>query len=144
MAIKSVSPEDAQAAVAAGALYIDVRSEREFEEGHPPGALNVPLLHYGADGSVTPNAEFTLVMQRVFARSAPLVLGCHSGNRSLQAARQLERAGFTELSEMSAGWDGARDAFGRLTPGWVRRGLPVETGAPPGSSYAEVRARTRR
>jgi rhodanese-related sulfurtransferase len=39
--IKSVSPEQAQS------LLDDVRSEPEFEQGHVPGAVNVPLMHMG-------------------------------------------------------------------------------------------------
>lgn len=135
---KVVSPEEAQALLAEGYTYVDVRSEPEFEAGHPPGAVNVPISHAVA-GGMTPNPDFLAVVERAFAKDAKLVVGCKAGGRSKRAASVLGGAGFTNVIDMSAGWDGARDAFGRLTPGWTSRGLPVETGAPQGRSYADVK-----
>lgn len=140
MAAKSVSPEEAAALLAEGSVYVDVRSEPEFEAGHVPGALNVPLLNQGPGGLV-PNPEFLSVMQQAFGRGEKLVVGCKAGGRSKKAVEQLTAAGFTELSDMSAGWDGARDAFGQVVPGWSKRGLPVEQGKPAGQAYADVQQR---
>ncbi len=143
MAIRSVSPEEAAALLAEGYVYVDVRSEPEFEAGHVPGALNVPLLHQGP-GGMTPNPEFMSVMQQAFGPTEKLVVGCKAGGRSKRAAEQLAQAGFSELTEMSAGWDGSRDAFGRVVPGWSKQGLPVEPGKPSGQAYADVKTRTPR
>ena len=140
MAIRSVSPEEAAALLAEGYVYVDVRSEPEFEAGHVPGALNVPLLHAGP-GGMTANPEFLPVMQEAFGKGEKLIVGCKAGGRSKKAADQLAQAGFTELTDMSAGWDGSRDAFGRLVPGWSKQGLPVEPGTPPGQAYADVKQR---
>ena len=140
MAIRSVSPEEAAALLADGYVYVDVRSEPEFEAGHVPGALNVPLLHQGP-GGMTANPEFLSVMQQAFGKGEKLVVGCKAGGRSKKAADQLAQAGFTELTDMSAGWDGARDAFGRVVPGWSKQGLPIEPGNPPGQTYADVKQR---
>jgi rhodanese-related sulfurtransferase len=142
VAIRSVSPEEAAALLADGYVYVDVRSEPEFEAGHVPGALNVPLLHQGA-GGMTPNPEFLAVMQQAFAPTEKLVVGCKAGGRSKKAADQLAQAGFSELTEMSAGWDGSRDAFGRAVPGWSKKDLPVEQGKPAGQAYADVKQRKR-
>jgi rhodanese-related sulfurtransferase len=139
-AIKTVSPEEANELLEQGHTYIDVRSEPEFEAGHVPGSLNVPLLHMGPAG-MTPNSEFLDVMQSVFAKNEKLVVGCRSGGRSARAAQMLAQAGFNEICDMAAGWEGSRDAFGRPTPGWSRKGLPVETGAPTGQRYADVKSR---
>ena len=38
--VRQVSPEEAQALLSEGYRYVDVRSEREFAEGHPAGAFN--------------------------------------------------------------------------------------------------------
>jgi rhodanese-related sulfurtransferase len=141
MTIKSVSPEEAQQLVQQGALYVDVRSEQEFEQGHPPGALNVPIAHFGPAG-MTPNAEFLAVMQAAFNQGEKLVIGCKAGGRSRRAAELLVQAGFSDISDMAAGWDGSRDAFGRPLPGWAKRGLPVEPGFPEGQRYEDVKART--
>jgi rhodanese-related sulfurtransferase len=62
-----------------------------------------------------------------FAKETPIVLGCHSGIRSLHAAEALVAAGFTCVLEQRAGFDGARGPFGELTePGWSRLGLPCD------------------
>lgn len=143
MAIPSVSPEEASALLAEGYVYVDVRSEPEFEAGHVPGALNVPLLHAGP-GGMAPNPEFLSVMQQAFGKTEKLVIGCKAGGRSKKAAEQLAQAGFSELREMSAGWDGSRDAFGRALPGWSKSGLPVEPGKPAGQAYGDVKQRAPR
>jgi rhodanese-related sulfurtransferase len=140
VAIRSVSPEEAAALLADGYVYVDVRSEPEFEAGHVPGALNVPLLHQGP-GGLTPNPEFLSVMQQAFGTSEKMVVGCKAGGRSKKAADQLSQAGFSELADMSAGWDGSRDAFGRAVPGWSKLGLPVEPGKPAGQAYADIKQR---
>jgi rhodanese-related sulfurtransferase len=141
MTIKSVSPEQARELMQQGAVYVDVRSEQEFEQGHPPGALNVPIAHLGP-GGMTPNGEFLSVVQSAFGKDERLVLGCKAGGRSRRAAEMLEKAGYTDISDMAAGWDGSRDAFGRPLVGWGKRGLPIETGLPSGQRYEDVKSRT--
>jgi rhodanese-related sulfurtransferase len=143
MSIKSVTPEETQALVQGGAIYVDVRSEVEFTEGHPPGALNLPIAHLGP-GGMTPNPEFLGVFERAFGKGEKLVLGCKAGGRSRRAAELLVQAGFRDISDMAAGWEGSRDAFGRPLPGWSRRNLPVESGEPGGQGYADVKLRTPR
>lgn len=143
MSTRSVTPEEAAQLLGEGYVYVDVRSEPEFEAGHVPGALNVPISHQGAAG-LTPNPEFLAVMQQAFGKGEKLVVGCKAGGRSKKATDQLAQAGFTELSDMSAGWDGSRDAFGRAVPGWSKLGLPVEAGKPAGQGYTDVKQRTPR
>lgn len=140
---RSVSPEEASKLLAEGYVYVDVRSEPEFEAGHVPGAFNVPLMHRGP-GGMSPNAEFLSVMQQAFGTGEKLVVGCQAGARSKKAVDQLAAAGFSNLAEMSAGWGGSRDAFGRPVPGWAAQGLPVEPGKPTGQAYADVKTRTPR
>ncbi|HTQ06527.1 MAG TPA: rhodanese-like domain-containing protein [Polyangiaceae bacterium] len=137
---KAVTPEEAQALMAEGHTYVDVRSEPEFEAGHPAGAVNVPLSNMGP-GGLEPNADFMTVMERAFPKDAKLVIGCKTGARSRRAAAMLEAAGYTSIADMVAGFAGARDAFGRPNPGWTQKALPVDTGAPAGKSYADVKKR---
>jgi rhodanese-related sulfurtransferase len=137
--LKRISPQEAQAKLAEGYTYVDVRTETEFKEGHPVGAVNVPLLQMGAGGRVT-NPDFLAVMKAAFAKDAKIVVACGSGGRSLRAAKALLADGFTDVLDQRAGWDGARDAFGQLSePGWSRAGLPIETGEPAGRSYADMK-----
>jgi rhodanese-related sulfurtransferase len=138
MPTRRVSPEEALALMREeGYEYLDVRSVPEFEQGHPEGAWNVPLLHMGSAGS-GPNPEFLDVVGRLFPRDAPLVVGCRTANRSEQAAALLERAGYTNLVIQAAGFAGASDDLGRLLPGWAQAGLPTSHEARPGRSWADV------
>lgn len=125
-----------------GYTYVDVRSELEFSRGHPPGALNVPLMHAEGDRLVD-NPEFLDVMHAVCRTTDPLVIGCHSGTRSHVALQRLEADGFGVLAELRHGFAGARDAFGRRLPGWVASGLPIEMEAPDARTYAALLARRR-
>jgi rhodanese-related sulfurtransferase len=83
-------------------------------------------------------------MKQAFGTGEKLVVGCQAGARSKRAVEQLAAAGFTELVDMSAGWGGSRDAFGRPQPGWAAKGLPVEAGSPAGQAYADVKTRSPR
>ncbi len=141
--IKPVTPEEAAELLSQGHLYVDVRSEPEFEAGHPEGALNVPLLNAGPVGLV-PNPDFLTVMQSAFGKDEPLVLGCKAGGRSKRAAEMLAQAGFSQLSDQVAGFDAGKDAFGRAVPGWGRTALPVGKGKPAGQSYDDVKQRKQR
>ena len=45
MAIKEITPQQAHDILSAdpSVVYIDVRTEREFADGHPQGAVNIPV-----------------------------------------------------------------------------------------------------
>lgn len=99
-----------------GFAYVDVRRPEEFAAGHPAGSLNVPL-----------GDTFVADMSTRFAKDAKIILGCRTGVRSLRAQGLLVAAGFTNVLEQRAGWDGARGSFGEIVePGWKRAGLPSE------------------
>lgn len=137
--MKRISPKEAKALLDDGWKYLDVRSEPEFQAGHPEGALNVPLLHAGP-GGMTPNPDFLAVVQKAFPKDAKLVVGCQAGGRSLRAAQLLEGAGYSEIVDQRAGYGGARDQFGRIVePGWEAEKLPVEAGNPAGRSYKDLK-----
>jgi rhodanese-related sulfurtransferase len=121
--------------------YVDVRTEEEFADGHPAGAWNVPLMNAGAAG-MEPNPDFLPVMEKAFAKDAPLIVGCKVGGRSARAAKALADAGFTRVLDQRAGWDGSKGPFGELAePGWSRVNLPTETGHPEGRSYTALRTK---
>jgi rhodanese-related sulfurtransferase len=132
---RQVTPEQAKQLIdEEGYVYVDVRSEQEFEAGHPTGARNVPLLHMGALG-MSPNPDFVRVMEKAFPKDAKLVVGCKAGGRSMRAAALLEQSGFTKVVDLHAGFEGAPDASGRVQPGWRPKGLPVSTDAPTEHTY---------
>jgi phage shock protein E len=68
---------------AAGAQIVDVRTPAEFEQGHVPGSVNIPLDQ---------------VMARMLEidRSRPVLLCCASGGRSGMAKQMLEREGYAQ------------------------------------------------
>lgn len=138
--IRVVTPAEAHLLLEQqGYRYLDVRTEPEFEAGHPPGAFNIPLHHATAAGMQS-NEDFLPVVLAHFDKAARLVIGCKSGGRSRRAAELLLEAGYNELVELTAGWDGKRDAVGRLQPGWSRAGLPVEIGNPEQRCYSDLAA----
>ena len=136
--VKRIPPSEAAGLLEQGWTYLDVRSIPEFEQGHPPGAANIPLLHFQG-GRMVPNADFQRVVEAAFAKDARVVVGCKAGGRSRQAAALMEAAGYTNLVEMAGGFHGEQDAFGRVAiPGWQPQGLPVEATAPPEKTYAAL------
>jgi rhodanese-related sulfurtransferase len=133
---KTVVPKEAAALLADGWVYLDVRSIPEFDAGHPAGAANVPLSHQ-VNGRMSPNADFRRVVEASFPKDAKIVVGCKAGGRSMQAATQMEAAGYTNVVVMRGGFHGEHDNFGRPTvPGWSAEGLPSELTCAPEKGYA--------
>jgi rhodanese-related sulfurtransferase len=81
---------DARALVAAGARLLDVRTPGEFEGGHLPGALNIPLQ------------DLQHRLGELAAKEQPIVVYCRSGNRSAQAANLLKSAGYSSIHDLGA------------------------------------------
>ena len=133
--MKRIAPKEAAVLLGEGWAYLDVRSIPEFEEGHPTGAANVPLLHFQG-GRMAPNPDFQRVVEANFPKDTKLVVGCKAGGRSLQAATLMEASGYTNVVDMRGGFHGERDPYGREnTPGWLAEGLPVEKTSPPEKTY---------
>jgi rhodanese-related sulfurtransferase len=140
---RNVTPKEAKELVDnEGYTYIDVRSEQGFENGHPVGALNAPLMHLRPGVGMTPNPRFVEVMEANFPKDARLVLACKAGGRSVRACQILAAAGYRDLVNMDGGYEGRLDPLGRLAqPGWTQEGLPTTTDIPDGSSYASLAAK---
>src|SRR5919205_832816 len=96
---KRVTPKEAAELIEKGWTYLDVRSVPEFEDSHPAGAFNVPLLHMQG-GRMTPNPDFQRVVEACFPRDTKLVVGCKSGGRSLQASTLMQAAGNANVVDM--------------------------------------------
>ena len=102
VAVPQMPVDELRARLAEGAelQVLDVRRPGEYEGGHVPGAINVPLDR--------------LEKQPLDASRATAVL-CASGYRSSAAASLLERCGFKELYNVTGG-----------TTAWVNAGFAVE------------------
>lgn len=119
------------------ALYLDVRTEREFEAGHPAGAVNIPAFVAAATGGLEPNPKFVEVVGCLAAKDRPIFCGCQAGQRSQAAAERLLQAGFTNVTNVLGGFGGGRDPrTGAAVAGWRQAGLPVSTSVSPEASYA--------
>ena len=142
MTIRRVDPDEALRLLREeGYSYLDVRSIPEFDDGHPEGAFNVPLLHMTPAG-MQPNPDFVAVVEHAFPKDAKLVLGCKAGGRSLRAAELLAQHGYLNLIDQRAGWAGQTDPFGRVAePGWGPKGLPASTTTTPGHGYESLSRR---
>lgn len=147
MSVKHVGVKDARGLqTGKNYTYIDVRSTPEYDQGHPAGALNVPLLHFDpATRQMRPNPDFLAVVKATQASGAGLLIGCQMGGRSARAAEMLAAAGYSDVHNVLGGFGGARDqATGAvLHEGWAQAGLPVESAATPGGSYEELRAKVK-
>jgi len=110
------------------AVLIDVRMEIEsLYVGRPPGAINVPWYEY-PDLPPHPEQFVKLVHDEVADKSAPVLLICRSGKRTLDAGLALEAAGYTDVYNVLHGFEGELDdRFHRSTVnGWRFDGLPWE------------------
>jgi len=128
MAIKQVEPPQAHEILQGnpGAIYLDVRTDQEFAQGHPAGAINIPVVFLKPGAAPQPNDSFLEVAEKVLPLDKKLVVGCMAGGRSQRACEILEQAGYSDLTNVRGGFGGARDASGAVVVvGWRDAGLPV-------------------
>jgi rhodanese-related sulfurtransferase len=97
------------------AVVLDVREPEEYAQGHVPGALSLPQADLASrlDGVPRDHLLYTI---------------CHSGRRSLNAARFLKQTGYSEVLNVRGG-----------TEAWCMAGKPLEgaEGAMAGRRIAE-------
>lgn len=117
------------------AVFIDVRSNMEFLFiGHPMGAINIPWIDE-PDWIVNPH--FVTEVRKLMlggitciddSGCAPVVLICRSGKRSLEAGNLLMQNEFTEVYNVSDGFEGELDDHHHRSAinGWRFEGLPWE------------------
>lgn len=86
-------------------MVIDVRSPEEYNEGHIPGAINIPLAEL-PDGLAETDKE------------AHVVTVCgKGGGRSATAAETLKSNGYRNAQYLcggTLGWPGIKDSWGAL------------------------------
>jgi rhodanese-related sulfurtransferase len=121
-------------------IYLDVRTVPEFDAGHPPAALNIPVVVPNpALRKMVPNPDFLGTVEGTIPRDAKIIVGCMSGGRSQFAAEVLEDAGYQHVANLQGGFGGARDQMGRLlVAGWQDHGLPEEAGDGGEGSYENL------
>jgi len=87
-----------------GSVLLDVRSEEEFAAGHIPGAVSVPVKHLPG-----------LLRSLQAIREQTVFVSCQVSHRSGIAARELVRAGFSDVVQVLGGFSQ-----------WEAAGYPVE------------------
>jgi rhodanese-related sulfurtransferase len=146
MAVKEITPQQAHDLLVANAdaVYIDVRTEREFANGHPQGAVNIPVAFSDPARGMVVNENFVRIVEANFPREKNIIVGCQAGPRSNAAAGLLQQAGFQDVSNMLGGFGGMRDQMGNASaPGWAASGLPVSQDNGEGISYQSMSAKVR-
>lgn len=81
-------------------IILDVRTPREYQQGHVPGAVNLPYQQIGR--RLAELQEF---------KDREVVVYCEVGPRSRVAQSMLQQAGFTDVRHLAgdmAGWRRAR------------------------------------
>lgn len=127
-----------------GVIYLDVRSVPEFESGHPKGAINIPIMHFNPGTGMSPNENFQAVVVANLAKDAKLVVGCKSGMRSARACEVMSQLGYTNVTNVRAGFVGAMDNTGRVVePGWSMLNLPVCSDCNDDARYETLSAKVR-
>jgi rhodanese-related sulfurtransferase len=84
-----------------GALFLDVRTQQEWDQGHISGSILIPL-------------DVLQSRMNELPRDKDIVVVCKSGARSKEGAVILRQAGFTRVTCMTGGIEA-----------WVAAGYPV-------------------
>ncbi|MFF4178032.1 rhodanese-like domain-containing protein [Streptomyces sp. NPDC001750] len=98
-------------------VLLDVREPHEWQAGHAPDAVHLPLAMLTADAALPTEA-----------RARPVVVICRSGNRSRQAVELLRARGIEAVDVIGGMREWAEAGFP------VVSSLPVEDGPPGGDS----------
>lgn len=93
--VENISPAtlDSMAQHVKKAQIIDVRTPKEYAEGHIANAVNY---------NISDTANFDLQTSKL-KKKAPLLIYCRSGKRSLIAAKRLAAKGYTNVYNMEGG-----------------------------------------
>lgn len=94
--VKIVDSAQLVAAQAKGAQVVDVRTTGEYQLGHIPGAVNVPVDQFQATA-------------QSWDRKATYVVYCASGERSAEAVKIMQSMGFKSIDHFNKGigaWTG--------------------------------------
>ena len=102
--VSNISQQELLDADANNLVIVDVRTPEEFQQGHVPNAINVPL------SEIIDNPAILLS-----SKAKPIVLYCRSGYRAGKAAEALQKDGYQNLSHLEGDMQG-----------WIKAGLAVE------------------
>ena len=87
------------------AVFLDIREDKEYQGGHIPEAIHIPLSQLS--GRVSELGKF---------KDRPVIAYCRSGNRSNAAGGVLKKNGFESVYNLGGG-----------IVAWEKANLPVST-----------------
>ena len=101
---RSVSVDDFQHIITdSSVIRLDVRTAKEYDEGHIPNAVNIDVLQ----------SDFLQKALSSLPRNRTIAVNCRSGKRSKKAAELLAKKGY-KVVELDAGFNG-----------WIEEGKEV-------------------
>jgi rhodanese-related sulfurtransferase len=74
-----------------GMTVLDTRTDKEYKQGHIPGAIHIELSEVGNKA-------------KKLRKDKDLVVYCQNGNRSIWAIKRLMGMGFTHLYNLKGGY----------------------------------------
>jgi rhodanese-related sulfurtransferase len=89
MGIKQISPRELDQKK--GMVLLDVRTDKEHEVGHIPGAVHIPLSDIGDK-------------IKKLKKDKEIVVFCQNGNRSIWAIKRLMGMGYKNLYNLKGGY----------------------------------------
>ncbi len=103
--VKEVPVADAEPAIRAAQVVVDVREADEFAAGHLPGAVHISrgMLEFRFSG-----------MPALQSRDIAIVLYCKTSGRAALAGAALQDMGYLNITNIAGGFDA-----------WVAAGKPV-------------------
>ena len=90
LGIKQISSRDLDQKK--GMVLLDVRSNKEYEQGHIPGAVHVPLSDIGNK-------------VKKLKKDKELVVYCRNGSQSIWAIKRLMGMGYKNLYNLRGGYN---------------------------------------
>jgi phage shock protein E len=91
LGIKQISGRDLD--TLKGVAMLDIRTDKEYKQGHIPGSVHIPLSDLGSKG-------------KKLRKDKGIVVYCQNGNRSIWAIKRLMGMGFTNLYNLRGGYLG--------------------------------------
>ncbi|MGK0296602.1 MAG: rhodanese-related sulfurtransferase [Gammaproteobacteria bacterium] len=134
--IQEISPPEALVILNSRkqAVLIDVRSKVEYDfVGHPFGAINIPwqeppLWEIVLDFANQVRSQLIEIRADIPLEEMTVLMLCRSGARSMSAAIELKKNGFTNVINITEGFEGGLDRSrhrGNIG-GWRHHNLPWE------------------
>ena len=106
------------------AVLVDCRSTAEWSFVGVPDVAATRFVEWSSWPRGEQNADFVATATEGLDASQPILVICRSGGRSAAAASALTAAGFSEVYNITDGFEGHVDHQGHRQGGWKGLGLP--------------------